>query len=42
MNHLKDFVPVDSRSAPFEGLLRPVGSMTALCIVFFLVLLFLV
>lgn len=41
MNHLKDFPHLDTRPAPFEGLLRAAGSMTALCIVLFLLLFFL-
>jgi hypothetical protein len=38
MNHLKDFPPVETRPAPFEGLLRAVGSMAAICLALFLLL----
>ena len=38
MNHLKDFTPLDSRPILFEGVLRAVGSMAAICLALFLLL----
>lgn len=38
MNHLKDFPPVPTGSLPYEGLLRALGSMAAVCLALFLLL----